>query len=82
MITSAYFFEGNTKSSKAGFTNLAYCKINSYASVCDINNSHIEFKEIKSLRITLSISAKIHSISTLKIMSNIKMVHYPCSNMD
>ncbi|GMQ09987.1 hypothetical protein CsSME_00053175 [Camellia sinensis var. sinensis] len=27
MITSAYFFDGRTKSSKAGFTNFAYCTI-------------------------------------------------------
>lgn len=28
MITSAYFFDGITKSSKAGLTNFAYCIIN------------------------------------------------------
>lgn len=41
MITSAYFLDGRTKSSKAGLTNFAYCTSNIFCNVSVTMSSHV-----------------------------------------
>ena len=72
MITSAYFFDGNTKLSKAGFTNLAYCK----ATYVTTSLKRLNLREMHS-----QISAKSRAWEPWKSRTILEWI-YSCFNLN
>lgn len=82
MITSAYFFDGRTKSSKAGFTNLAYCTINVKLLVYVIYNNITRSLKRLNLKSHIHTVLQGYNMNIIGIKIYIRIRLHSRSNLD